>query len=287
MIRTQATIVLAFAAATLWLVQAQDLPRLAADTDLSLILKTWRVKGVLTCPFPCLWVENAFPVGFLEVVRMPYRSGIREFDAAMSPLRKLAPKTTSSHTDASDGSGSTLQFADARVFEFVHPLDGKVIARPERTTAGIRYISELDRVAWRSPLPDLLMHPGRSVHLCDLDPRPKRTCAGSWGNYYPRHGFVTRGSEPIAAFLQGLRAGRAAFDPRARVVVKRYPFEPRTGHWIQMLAPVVRRPVRIGDPDLSSMERGALARDGRYVFAHFGIFERCYKCLPGRLVKEK
>jgi hypothetical protein len=98
---------------------------------------------------------------------------------------------------------------------------------------------------------------------------------------------VVRDSEPVAAFVQALRAGRAASRPLGRVVLSPYPFEPRTGHWIQMLAPARRPPVRIGDADVASLERGAGARDGRYLFAHFGLFERCQGCLPGRLLPER
>lgn len=290
MIRTQATAALfcaaAAAAAAAW-GGAQDAAGAAGATDLSLILRTWRVRGAMACPDPCLWVENAFPVGILEVARRPFRSALAEFDAALAPLRRLGG-TTSSHTGPSDGSESALQFAEARAYEFVHPWDAKAIARPERSGVGVRYVSELDRLAWRSPLPDLLLHGAAAATLCDAPPRPARICAGTWGNYYPRHGFVVRDSEVLAAYLQALRAGRAASDPRGRVVLARYPFEPRTGHWIQMIDPVRRPPVRIGAADPALLEKGgSLARDGGYVFVHFGLFERCAGCLPGRLLPER
>jgi hypothetical protein len=286
MIRAQATAALFFTAAAAWAL-GQDAERAAAATDLTLILRTWRVKGAMACPETCLWVENAFPVGIFEVVRRPFGSAIREFDAALAQLRRLAPRSTSSHTGPSDNSDSTLQFAEAHVYEFVYPIDANVIARPERGGMGVSYLSELDPLAWRSPVPDLLLHGAASATLCDLPPRPPRVCAGSWGNYYPRHGFVVRDSEVVAAYLQALRAGRAAADPRGRVVLAPYPFEPRTGHWIQMIDPVARAPVKIGSGDLTALERGALARDGGYAFVHFGLFERCAGCLPGRLLPER
>jgi len=283
MIRTQLTAVALFIAAGVG-AMGQDSARAAASTDLSLILRTWRVKGVLACPEPCLWVENAFPIGLLEVTRRTGSSGLKEFDAV---LRRLVPQASSSHGDSSDGSESTMQFAEARVYEFVHPWDANIIARPERGGIGIRYVSELDRVAWRSAVPDLFLRPAESAQLCDVPPRPVRVCANAWGNYYPRHGFITRDSEVLAAFMQALRAGRAASDPRGRIVLRLYPYEPRTGHWIQMVQPVVRAPVRIGAAELAEIERGALARDGAYLFVHFGLFERCHKCLPGRLLPER
>jgi hypothetical protein len=151
----------------------------------------------------------------------------------------------------------------------------------------LSYVSELDRLAWRSAIPDLLMHPGPSATLCDAPPRPRRICAGPWGNYYPRHGFVVRDSEVMAAYLQALRAGRAASAPIGRVVLQPYPYEPRTGHWIQMVGPGARPAIQIGRPDIAAIERNATARDGRYSFVHWGLFERCAGCLPGRLLPER
>jgi len=84
--------------------------------------------------------------------------------------------------------------------------------------------------------------------------------------------------------MQALRAARIASDPAMHVVLKAYPFEPRTGHYIQMTSPVKRPAVRIGDPNISAIETGAGAKDGHYRFVHFGIFEACRGCLPTRLV---
>ena len=56
------------------------IPRL----DVTCILRTWRIKGGMVCPWrfhmkPCLWVENAYPCGLLEVVRQPMKSHLPEF----------------------------------------------------------------------------------------------------------------------------------------------------------------------------------------------------------------
>src|SRR5439155_22919125 len=83
--------------------------------DVSCILRTWRIKGVLWCPWrgtykPCLWVENAYPCGILEVVRQPFKSHLAE----LSGLSTRA--FTSGHNEAQ------LQFAETRVLTFVPPL---------------------------------------------------------------------------------------------------------------------------------------------------------------------
>jgi hypothetical protein len=265
----------------LWLVvHAQDrAPALLAEIDWSAVLKTWRIKGVLYCPKPCVWVENAYPVGVMEVTRRP-------FQTELAPLKDLA-KESASHTASSDKSDSTLQYAEAHVAEFVPFVEFALIARPTGSPLAVRYLSELDRWAWRSPYLDWILHPAESAVLCEGASIPLPACAGRWGNYYPRHGFVTRDSEVIAAYLQALRAGRIASHPAMHVTLKPYPYEPRTGHYIQMTSPVRRPAVRIGEPDISSVEKGAGAKDGYYRFMHFGIFEACRGCIPTRLVEAR
>lgn len=236
-----------FLAGTWLWVQAQDVGKL----DLSLVLRTWRVKGVLYCPRPCVWVENAYPTGLLEISRQTMKSRIVPLPFKM--------RTTSSHTNSEDGGGATLQFAEARVFYFVPPLDFELIAKP-RSGFYLTYVSELDAVAWRSPFVDQLLL--RS----------------------PRIGFITQDSEVLAAYEQALRGARVAAAPAMRVVLGRYPYEPRTGHFIQMIHPQARPAITIGSRNYEKMERQALSLDGSYVFVHYGIFESCRRCLPTRLV---
>jgi len=257
------------------------------ELDYSVILSTWMIKGAMACPDPCLWVENAFPSGILEVVRQEWRTDLAEFRPGLQALRFALPDSTGSHGDDEDGSGSTLQFAEARVFEFVPPLDIGLLAKPDGAPAALDFVSELDYWGWRIPELDALTHPAEIAILCEGARLPLAACAGAWGNYYPRSGFVIRDSEVMAALLQALRAGRAASDPALRVVLRRYPFEPRTGHYIQMLSPVRRAAIRIGQDPVEGVEKGAGARDGAYRFAHFGIFEACRGCLPTRLVEAR
>jgi hypothetical protein len=107
--------------------------------DVSAIVRTWRIKGVLWCPWngsmtPCLWVENAYPCGLLEVVRQQFKSHLPELPPF--PLKL----TTSSHNHGN------LQFAESRVFTFVPPVVQQTeipIAAP-RPKFMINYLSELD-----------------------------------------------------------------------------------------------------------------------------------------------
>jgi hypothetical protein len=262
--------------------QDKGIADVAGGLDLSVILKTWRVKGVMFCPKPCLWVENAYPSGIFEVTRQPFRSSLLGGN-----LFGIGGVASSSHTDSSDGSGSTLQFADSRVFSFIPPIDlDLVIAKPKGPLFDLNYVSELDAFAYRTGFVDRLRFAKEAATLCDLNPSHP-ACAGRWGNFYPRIGWLTRDSEVMASYLTALRAGRATNDPWGRIVLKPYPFEPRVGHYIQMTSPVRRSAVPIGYPDTASLEQGAGSRDGHYLFVHYPIFEACGKCLPARLVEAR
>lgn len=260
----------------------QDIPEpastLAARADLGSILRTWRLKGVLSCPHKgrtrhCLWVENAFPCGIFEVAQRPGASLVVEAQSLARGLR-----STGGH-----GEGG-LRFADARVHTLVpFPPDllGLPIAKPWPQGFRVNYLSELDPVGWRIDWWDRLLRPTRLALGCEFQPA-QAGCAGVWGPYYPRTGYVLHQSEPMAAFLQAVRAGRVASDPAGRGVLSRYAFEPRTGHYLQLVRPVLRPAIPIGAP--GPIDAGAVSRTGSYVFLHFGIFEECRRCLPPRLV---
>src|SRR5262245_42562845 len=240
------------------------IPRL----DVTAVLRTWRIKGALWCPWrghtkPCLWVENAYPCGLLEVVRQPFKSHLFEMPFPM----KL---TTSGHIQ------HNLLFAESCVFTFVPPLLQYLeipIAAP-RSKFMINYLSELDAVGWRTGLLDSLF-------------TFNRECAGNWGCYYPRRGFVEQPSEVIAAHLQALRGGRVASLPFGRVVLMPYDFEPRTGHYIQMISPVIRPAVSIGYPDLQALEAGNLSKYGAYLFVQWGLFDECRNCMDPRYLPSR
>lgn len=125
-----------------------------------------------------------------------------------------------------------------------------------------------------------------TVKSCGMAPDPV-TCAGTWGSYFPRIGFINHPSQALAAAMQALRAGRAASRPLGRAVLSPYDYEPRTGHYIQMVEPLPKLGMSIGSPFPQPMDVGAGSTWGNYLFVHFGIFEYCSGCLPVRLVEER
>ena len=259
----------------------QEIPESAstavARTDVSAILRSWRFKGVLGCPHKgrtryCMWVENAFPCGLIEIARRPGSTLVAEVRTAIAAFR-----TTGAHT-------GSLQFADARVHTLVpFPPDflGLPIAKPWPQGFRVNYVSELDAIGWRVEWWDRILRPVRLAFGCEAQPL-QPGCAGSWGPYYPRTGYVLHQSEPAAAHLQAARAGRVAADPAGRVVLSPYLFEPRTGHYLQLMRPVTKPAVAIGSR--TDLETGAGSKTGSYLFLHLGIFEECHRCLPPRLV---
>lgn len=239
------------------LLASESLPELLARTDFPCILRTWRITGVRVClsdgrPHACLVIENAYPCGIFEVVRTPARTLI---DGLAFP--KLP--TTSSHTGG-------LQFAEAHVYSYVPPFPVPTVlplAVPTGPLFEIDYLSEVDP-AWRVDWLDWFLKPG-----CER--------AGAWGPYCPRTGFVDGASEVVASYLAAVRAGRAANDPRGRIVFAPYRFEPRTGHYVQPVSPKVKPCLPIGAP---AVDHDALSMNGEYLLVHFGIFEVCHGCDP-------
>jgi hypothetical protein len=267
--------------------------------DVTLILRTWRAKGVLACTHGfdvrvCLWVENAYPSGIFEVVRQPYKTQLAEMKGMLKGLEpvKTAPLGSSSHTPVA-GDGTTNQYGEARVYTFVPDVglynSDVPIAIPSTAKFQPDYVSELDALGWRSPLVDSLTC-AESVlarlKSCGLYPDPV-TCAGTWGSYFPRIGFINHPSQALAAAMQALRAGKAANRPLGRAVLAQYEYEPRTGHYIQMIQPLPKVAMSIGSPFPQMMDLGAGSTFGNYLFMHFPIFEYCSGCLPVREVEER
>ncbi len=168
-------------------------------------------------------------------------------------------------------SSALLSAAEKRRRFVAGEIDAAGQERPRGPFFRVNYVSELDALGWRTGLLDLLR-------------APEADCACAWGRYVPRTGFVAHQSEVMAAHLQALRGGRVASSPFGRIVLSPYPFEPRTGHYIQRVSPAGPGCVRIGEPDVRGLEAGALSPHGAYLFVHFGLFEECRRCLEPRVV---
>ena len=270
--------------------------------DFTCILRTWRITGVMACPaFPhgvnvCVITENAYPVGIVEVVRRPYTSHLQEVMGFLVGLQGLDLfGETSSHT-ANHQEGRGLLYTESRAYHYGPPLQGltAAFAIPYGWTAGISYISELDGYSWRTGFADYLMNPELLVKkmglpACSVIPRTG-DCAWRWGSWVPHTGFLTHPSEVMGAHLLALRAGRVAARPGLRTVIQPYLYEPRTGHFVQMIRPTTKACFSIGSsapPIVKMMEGGSLSRAGAYLFIHFGIFRECDGCFPALLVEPR
>jgi len=269
------------------------------EVDVSCILSSWTILGVLACPtilggvHVCLLVENAYPTGILEVVRQEYRSHYAEMGGMLGAMRPLPLFGKSASATARAGAGDSLQFGEARAYTFVPDpgLSGSdlPLAVPSGSLFQVDYVSELDGYGWRLPALETFAAPQSGVarlKSCDRAPDPA-TCAGCWGSFFPRVGMVEHPSQVIAAHVQALRAGRAASSPLGRVVLATYPYEPRTGHYLQMLRPSYRTALPIGSPRISIWEKGAGSSYGAYAFLHYGVFIACSGCLPVTLAPER
>ena len=267
--------------------------------DVTCILASWKILGVLACPTieggvrVCLLVENAYPTGILEVVRQQYRSHYAEMGQVLEAMKPLPLFGKTASATARPGAGDSLQFGEARVSTFVPDLglsdSGVPLAIPSGSLFQVDYVSELDGYGWRLPALEAFMAPQSIVarlKSCDHAPDPQN-CAGCWGSYFPRVGAIEHPSQVIGAHVQALRAGRAASTPLGRVVLSTYPYEPRTGHYIQMLRPSYRTCLPIGSPRITLWEKGGGSSFGAYAFLHYGVFIACSGCLPVTLAPEQ
>jgi hypothetical protein len=263
--------------------------------DVSCILSSWRILGALACPSAeggvrvCLLVENAYPTGILEVVRQEYRSHYVEMSGMLSSLEPATLSRKSASATAKTGGGDALQFSESRVYTFVPDLglsnSDIPLAIPSGQSFQVNYVSEMDGWGWRNPLLENFVAPESilaALKSCDRIP-DCMTCAGQWGSYFPRVGAIEHPSQVTGAHMQALRGGRVASMPLGRVVLSTYSYEPRTGHYIQMLKPSYRTCLSIGSPLITFWEKAAGSSYGAYAFLHFGIFVACNGCLPPTL----
>ncbi len=269
------------------------------QVDVSCILSSWKILGALACPTPsggirvCLLVENAYPTGIIEVVRQQYRTHYSELEGVLKGLEPVKLFGKSASATASPGGGDALQFGEARVYTFIPDLglsNSQIpIAVPSGSSFQVNYLSELDSWGWRIPALEAFLAPQSIVARLKSCDRlaDQKNCAGCWGSYWPRAGAVEHLSQVTGAHLQALRAGRAASSPMGRVVVSTYSYEPRTGHYLQMLKPQYRTCLPIGSRRITIWEKEAGSKYGAYAFLHFGVFMECEGCLPVTLASER
>lgn len=261
-----------------------------ARLDLTCILRNHLILGAMVCTHGfdirvCLINQNPYPVGILESVRRKGTSFLSEARPFLSALKGLPLFGESSSHTTEQGSGTGLQFSEAHAFESVPdlPVDD-FIAKPSGSIFVPRYFSEVDGFFWRSPEAATAVDPSSMVAgllACSKIPRPS-DCAGTWGPWYPETGFLVHPSEVMAGHVQALRGARVSSHSAIRPS-NHYSWEPRTGHFVQMIRPVWKTCVSIGTPLVKYAEQGAGSAEGSYLFIHFGVFIECNGCLPAIL----
>jgi hypothetical protein len=266
---------------------------LYGQIDVSCILAHWQIVGAMVCSHGldvhfCLIYQNPYPVGVVESVRRAGTTHVREAGAYLAGFSRLPLFGRTSSATTAQATGSAMQFSETHAWAYVPELglSDTTIAKPQtQHFMSPAYFSELDGFFWRTPWADPLEAPRLPLSKtvsCSQVPRPE-DCAGTWGPWYPRTGFLTHPSEVLASQLLGLRGGRIAADPGIRACAGKYPYEPRTGHFIQMIRPLWKPCASIGTPWVRPLEAGAGQPEGAYLYVHFGVFIECQGCFPALL----
>ena len=261
--------------------------------DISCVLSHWSIIGAMVCTHGfdvhfCFIYQNPYPVGIVESVRRAGTSYLSDAGGYLKGVSKAPLFGKSSSGTTAQGGGQAMQFGESHAFSYVPELalNEYMIAKPRGSMVMMpAYFSELDGFFWRTPGADLTEAPELAlakIVSCAQVPRPN-DCAGTWGPWYPRTGFLTHPSEVIAAHLIALRGARVASSPGTRACVGNYPYEPRTGHFVQMIRPVWKPCASIGTPFVRPIETGEGQLEGAYLFVHFGVFFECNGCFPAIL----
>lgn len=261
--------------------------------DTSCILGHWSIVGAMVCTHGadvnfCFIYQNPYPVGIVESVRRAGTSYLSQAGSYLKTLTRMPLYGRSSSGTTAQNGGLGMQFGESHAFSYVPELglSDATIAKPQTTnTISPAYFSETDGYYWRTPGADPLEAPqlalGRVVS-CALVPR-LTDCAGAWGPWAPRTGFLTHPSEVMGSHLLALRGARVASSPGVRMTIGSYPYEPRTGHFVQMIRPTWKSCASIGSPFVKLIEAGAGQTEGAYLFIHFGVFIECRGCFPAIL----
>lgn len=212
-------------------------------------------RGTVTCPI----IENIFPVGILRVTRG--RDGA-------TPLAE-------SHTPYA-GYGSNLHYTDVHVYSFVpqNPFKMAFTSPWPEPILPVLFTESAGR-HWKDAGFKNSSISKKHLILCEKEWKENLNyCAGRWGSYYPITGYFNHHNPTVEAVIQALRAARGAHEsiPGAN---SKYRYTPRTGHYIQMLKPTRTKVMKIGIDDIEKIRP---AKDGDYLFVHYGIFRSCPPC---------
>ena len=221
-------------------------------------------------PFVGVKMDYWEPALYMETVHAPGDYVIREAGTIVGPVAKSAARTelriitqnrelepTAVSTRQSLG-GSNLQFNEVHLYDFPFKYISDMVC-PSTFGNGffLRYLSELDSIRWRQALGN----PGNVTY----------GPLGTWGNLYPRIGFMVHPSPLVASAASCMKA--------VDVMGEGFNF----GHnfaidKVQMVYPYKSSCINIGE-NLRSRE-SIDSKDKRYVWLYW-VHRSCCRTVSG------
>ncbi len=224
------------------------------------------------------------PSLIVETVKQPGDYVIAEVGSAITNILKSSvDKTLKAYFknnqlvadggDAHSFSGEGgLRFQEAHVYDFPAKMfiDKALCPNPTNTTLGVRYLTEMDSVEWRTTQSEEFLPQSQMAIAI------KSNDLGLWGSLFPRSGYVINPSDPIASVLVMMRAVSIAGLPLLKHFVESPTlFMPDTfrdkvqaWHPVAMQCMESGRDPRVGEQNMSNEE-------GQYVWLYWRWRDCC------------
>ena len=270
---------------------------LASSADMSCM----KLQVLGACPKPSreppigIKVKYWQPEVFVETVKMPGDYVISEYGSVLGKAMKhiakteleisskVSPLIISSTSASSTLTGSNLQFSEAHVYDFPlsSVMDTLLCSDNPNSTLGVRYLTEMDAVAWRTgslenKLPPSLAAPLLGSVCFSLPLGAQGQCMKNWGALYPRVGFLISPSELIGSIVNAVRSVSIAGDSLPfHILESKLDFQPNLPiDKIQMVFPRQSACFALGEPE-STWGQGQRSKDGRYVWIYWHQRQCC------------
>ena len=252
----------------------------------------FKITGVcVKAIYPYVGVRVSYnqPVLLVETVKKPGDSAITEYQPIVSSMTSAGGGLMSTAGGAiSSGSSSTsntddthTQFNEAHVygFPFEQAFNSMVSSQcPENVenNQGPDYVSELDAVEGREGNfekmnPKSLMSEKIAPYCAVAGYVSDDMCMGTWGNTYPRRGFVTNQSEVVGSAVASFRAVSIAAIGSLTPHIVTHQLAWRTdltSDKIQPLYPNSGRCMSVGE-NPALWESGKTSTNGQYIWVYW------------------
>ena len=239
---------------------------------------SWRITSPCLCgfpPSPCVQVQYWEPTSLIEIVKQPGTSTV----PILGNLLKAGLTALGVSLFGGGGAGNSAgagmtnsHYSEAHVWSFPQIFGGPCTAcAPINALPRLQYASEADATAWRLTTAPLSI------------PTPALLPVGAWGALFPRVGFVTHSSPPVASGLQAFRALNIAAVPvtplpvpEAHIAIS--PAEALTG-CMQLAWPKQTPCLLAGTPPAPPVpwDAGATSAQGTYVWI---VWSKRVCCVP-------